>query len=273
MESNENKYKDTEVRKVITPSLLNKMIIRSCFLQSSFNYERMQACGWLFSLLPGLKAIHKDKDDLKKSMKLHMEFFNTHPFLVNFIQGVVLAMEENKEDISAIRGFKVATMGPLGGIGDSIFWLTVLPIAAGIGAAFAIEGQIIGPIFFLIFFNLIQFALRYFLMYYGYNKGVSTITKLKENTQKFANAATIVGVTVVGALVALYIKINLAVVIPAGKAKVELHAGVIDKIMPAFLPAVYTALMYYLIKKKFSPIYLVAITLIISIIGKYIGVF
>ena len=81
MESNENKYKDTEVRKVITPSLLNKMIIRSCFLQSSFNYERMQACGWLFSLLPGLKAIHKDKDDLKKIYEITYGIFQYSPFL------------------------------------------------------------------------------------------------------------------------------------------------------------------------------------------------
>lgn len=268
-----NKYNDQTVRKVITPKLLNKMVLRSLFLQSSFNYERMQACGWLYCLLPGLKEIHKNKEDLSKSMQMHMEFFNTHPFLINFIQGVVLAMEENKEDLNSIRGFKVATMGPLGGIGDSIFWLTVLPIAAGIGAAFALEGQIAGPIFFLIFFNAIQFALRYFLMYYGYNKGVSTISKLKENTQKFAHAATIVGVTVVGALTASYINLKLAIVIPAGQAKVELQAGVIDKLMPAFLPVCYTALMYYLIKKKFSPIYLVAITLIIGVVGAFIGVF
>lgn len=272
MEYNENKYTDVEKRKVITPKILNKMIWRSLFLQSSFNYERMQACGWLYSILPGLKEIHKNKEDLSKSMKLHMEFFNTHPFLVNFIQGIVIAMEENKEDINTIRGIKVATMGPLGGIGDSIFWLTVLPIAAGIGASFALDGQIVGPIIFLIIFNFIQMALRYFLMHYGYKTGVSAIHNLKENTQKLSRSATIVGLTVVGALIASYINIGIKTVITAGQATVELQAGVIDKIMPALLPVLYTFFMLFLIKRKYSPIMLVCLTLAIGILGTYLGV-
>lgn len=270
--NNENKYKNQEVKKVITPRLLNKMVFRSLFLQSSFNYERMQACGWLYGLLPGLKKIHTDKEDLSKSMKLHMEFFNTHPFLVNFIQGIVLAMEENKEDIETIRGIKVATMGPLGGIGDSIFWLTVLPIAAGIGASLALQGQASGPIIFILIFFLAQMALRFFLMYYGYNTGVSAMTILKENTQKVSRAATIVGVLVVGALIATYINLNIATVITAGQATVEVQKSVIDSIMPALLPALYTYLMLYLIKRKISPIYLVGLTVVIGVVGKFIGI-
>lgn len=267
-----NKYVDQEKRKVIDNSLLNKMIIRSLFLQSSFNYERMQACGWLYSILPGLKAIHKNEEDLKKSMKLHLEFFNTHPFLVNFIQGIVLAMEENKEDIDTIRGIKVATMGPLGGIGDSIFWLTVLPISAGIGASFALQGEIAGPIIFLIMFNAIQMGLRWFLMYYSYKNGVAAIATLKENTQRISRSATIVGITVVGALIASYININIQTVITAGQATVSLQTGVIDMIMPKLLPVLYTFGMLALIKRKVSPIYLVFITLAIGIVGKYLGI-
>ena len=123
-----NTYKDPSKEKVITKGDLNKMVWRSLLLQASFNYERMQACGWLYGLLPGLKKIHKNKEDLSNSMKDNMEFFNTHPFLVNFIMGLILAMEENKEDRNTIRAVKVATMGPLGGIGDALFWLTALPI-------------------------------------------------------------------------------------------------------------------------------------------------
>lgn len=273
MEFNDNRYIDREARNVITTSLLNKMVIRSLFLQSSFNYERMQGCGFLYSIIPGLEVIHKNKDDLKKSMKLHMEFFNTHPFLVTFIQGMVIAMEENKEDIDTIRGIKVATMGPLGGIGDSIFWLTVLPIAAGLGASLALQGQVAGPIIFLVIYNAVQFGLRYSLMHYGYKTGVSAIKQLKENTQKFARAATIVGLTVVGALIASYINIKLALTITAGEAVVNLQESIIDSIMPKLLPVLYTFGMLYLVKKKFSPIYLVAITLLLGVVGTYIGLF
>lgn len=50
-----NTYKDPSKEKVITKGDLNKMVWRSLLLQASFNYERMQACGWLYGLLPGLK--------------------------------------------------------------------------------------------------------------------------------------------------------------------------------------------------------------------------
>ena len=85
-------YEDKSVKKVIGPSDLVTMVWRSLFLQASFNYERMQACGWLYGILPALKKIHTNKKDLSKSMLMHMEFFNTHPFLVNFIMGLVVAM-------------------------------------------------------------------------------------------------------------------------------------------------------------------------------------
>lgn len=269
MESNQ--YKNKEIKKVITPAVLNKAIFRSLFLQESFNYERMQACGWLYSLVPGLELIHTDKEDLAKSMKMHLEFFNTHPFLVNFIQGVVLAMEENKEDISTIRGFKVATMGPLGGIGDSIFWLTVLPIAGGIGASFATQGNVLGPILFFVIFFGVQMILRYFLGHYGYKLGVTAISTLKENTERFSRAATIVGVLVVGALVASYININVVKTIQVGAASVAIQE-VLDKIIPKFLPIVYTFTMYKLIKRKVSATSLILLTVVLGVALHYLGI-
>ena len=161
-----NAYVDQTKEKVITAKDLNKMAWRGLFVQASFNYERMQACGWLYSIIPGLKKIHKNKEDMSKSMTMHMEFFNTHPFLVTFIEGIVIAMEENKENIDTIRGIKIATMGPLGGIGDALIWLTLLPISAGIGSALAINGSIAGPFVFLLIFNIIHFGLIYGLMHY-----------------------------------------------------------------------------------------------------------
>src|SRR5699024_10401801 len=106
----------------------------------------MQAAGWLYSILPGLRQAHKNKKDLSKAMKDHLEFFNTHPFLVTFIMGIILAMEQNKEDREVIRGIKIATMGPLGGIGDALFYLTLLPITASIGASLAKEAPILAVI-------------------------------------------------------------------------------------------------------------------------------
>ena len=231
----------------------------------------MQACGWLYSIIQGLKKIHKNKEDMSKSMMMHMEFFNTHPFLVTFIEGIVIAMEENKENIDTIRGIKIATMGPLGGIGDALIWLTLLPISAGIGSALAINGSIAGPFVFLLIFNIIHFGLIYGLMHYGYRTGVSALKTLNEDTQSISRAASILGLAVVGGLIATYIRFNLTLVINAGQAKVAIQEDVLDKIMPALLPLVYTFLMYYLLRKGKSPLLLIGITLLVGIIGRYIG--
>lgn len=161
-------YLDSQPADALTRGDINRMAWRSLLLQASFNYERMQAGGWLYQLIPGLRKIHRNPQDLANSMKMHMEFINVHPFDVTFLSGLVLAMEQNKEKISTIRAVKVALMGPLGGIGDALFWLTLLPICAGIGASLALEGSLFGPIVFLLLFNLFHFGLRFGLAHYGY---------------------------------------------------------------------------------------------------------
>lgn len=264
-----NAYADMTEGQALSNKQLRNLVWRSLALQASFNYERMQACGWLYSILPGLRQFHKNKDDLSKSMKDHMEFFNTHPFLVTFIMGIVLAMEQKKEDREAIRGIKVATMGPLGGIGDALFYLTLLPITAGIGASLAMEGNIAGPIIFLIAFNAIHFGTRFGLMTYGYKTGVKAISKLKSGTRHVSRAASIVGLTVVGGLIATYVQFKIDYVWKSGEAVLNIQTDVLDQIMPALLPLVYTLFMYYLLKKGRSPIMLIGLTVVVGLVGKF----
>ena len=85
-------YIDKTEGETLDNKTLNKMAWRSMFLQASFNYERMQAGGWLYSILPGLKKIHKNKQDLSTSMKHNIEFFNCHPFLITFVMGIILSL-------------------------------------------------------------------------------------------------------------------------------------------------------------------------------------
>ncbi|KMW73528.1 PTS system N-acetylgalactosamine-specific transporter subunit IID [Photorhabdus luminescens subsp. luminescens] len=264
-------YQDTIPSEDLTKGDLNRMALRSLLLQASFNYERMQAGGWLYTLIPGLRKIHKNPQDLANSMKMHMEFINVHPFDVTFLSGLVLAMERNKEKISTIRAVKVALMGPLGGIGDALFWLTLLPICAGIGASLALQGSLFGPIIFLLLFNIVHFGLRFGLAHYGYRAGTSALALLKKHTKKISHAASIVGMTVIGALVASYVHLSTPVVINAGKASVALQKDVLDKLMPNLLPLCFTLLVFWLMKKGFSPVKLIGLTVVIGIVGKFVG--
>ena len=45
-------------------------------------------------------------------------------------------------------------MSPLAGIGDSLFWGTLRVIATGLGVSLAMQGNILGPLLFLVVFNV-----------------------------------------------------------------------------------------------------------------------
>ena len=212
-------YEDLTPAPQLDQKTLNKMAWRSCFLQASFNYERMQAARWLYSIIPGLEKIPTNKNDLAAALSHNLEFFNTHPFLVTFVMGIVLSLEQNKVDIPTIRAVRVAAMGPLGGIGDALFWLTLVPITAGITSNMAINGNAAAPIIFLVIFNVVQFALRFWLMNWSYKLGTSAIDALTANMQAFTRAASIMGVFVVGCLVVTMGGTQINLQIPNGTTR------------------------------------------------------
>lgn len=273
MESNTTLYNDLTPAKQLDKKTLNKMVWRSLFLQASFNYERMQAAGWLYGILPGLEKIHTDKEDLSKSMKHNLEFFNTHPFLVTFVMGIILSLEQQKADTNTIRAVRVAAMGPLGGIGDAIFWFTLVPITAGITANMAINGSLIGPILFLLIFNVVQFIIRYWLMHWSYNLGSKAIDILTKNAKEFTRSASMLGVFIVGALTSNYGATKLAIEIPNGESPIIIQ-DILDGVLPQMIPLLLTLMLFFLIKKKkWTPVACIGLLLVIGIVGGFFGIF
>ncbi len=250
------------------------MVWRSLNLQGSFNYERMQAGGWLYGILPGLEKIHGDnEEDLKISMQHNLEFFNTHPFLVTFVMGIVLSLEQQKADINTIRAVRVAAMGPLGGIGDAIFWFTLVPITAGITANMAISGSVAGPILFLLIFNVVQFGIRFWLMGWSYKLGAKAIETLTANAKEFTRAASMLGVFVVGALTSNYGGTTIKTVIPNGESEIVLQS-ILDGILPKMIPLALTLGLWYLLKKKgWTPVACIGALLILGLVGAFFGIF
>lgn len=273
MGSNTTLYNDLTPAKQLDKKTLNKMVWRSLFLQASFNYERMQAAGWLYGILPGLEKIHTDKDDLSKSMKHNLEFFNTHPFLVTFVMGIILSLEQQKADTNTIRAVRVAAMGPLGGIGDALFWFTLVPITAGITAKMAIDGSLAGPILFLLIFNAVQFLIRYWLMHWSYNLGSKAIDILTQNAKEFTRSASMLGVFIVGALTSNYGATTLAIEIENGEAPINIQ-NILDGVLPQMLPLLITLMLFYLIKKrKWTPVQCIGLLLVIGIVGGFFNIF
>ncbi len=274
MASNATHYNNLTPAQPLDKKTLNKMVWRSLNLQASFNYERMQAAGWLYCILPGLEKIHGDnKEDLQTSMQHNLEFFNTHPFLVTFVMGIVLSLEQQKADINTIRAVRVAAMGPLGGIGDALFWFTLVPIVAGITANMAINGSLMGPILFLLIFNLVQMGVRFFLMDWSYKLGSKAIEILTANAKEFTRAASMLGVFVVGALTSNYGGTTVALTIANGDSPIVIQ-DILDGILPKLIPLGITLGLYYLIKKKgWTPVKCIGLLLVVGLLGALVGLF
>lgn len=274
MESNVTHYNNLTPAEPLDKKTLNKMALRSMNLQASFNYERMQAAGWLYCILPGLEKIHADnEDDLKISMAHNLEFFNTHPFLVTFVMGIILSLEQQKADIDTIRAVRVAAMGPLGGIGDAIFWFTLVPITAGITSNMAINGSILGPILFLLIFNIVQFGMRFFLMHWSYNLGTKAIELLTSNAKEFTRAASMLGVFIVGALTSNYGGTTVNVEIANGDSPIVIQ-DILDGVLPKMITLALTLLLFFLMKKKgWKPVQCILLLLVIGLVGAFVGIF
>ena len=289
------------------------VMLRSQFLQGSWNYERMQNGGWAYSLIPALKKLYPNKDDASAALKRHLEFFNTHPYIAAPILGVTLALEEERAngaqiDDAAIQGVKVGMMGPLAGIGDPVFWFTVRPILGAIAASLATGGSVIAPLFFFFVWNIVRVAFLWYTQEFGYQKG-SEITKDLSGgiLQTITKGASILGMFVMGILVQRWTNINFPMVIskvkmadgafikfPQGAVNgaqlqevlTAMNKGValspdkvttlqdnLNQLVPGFAALLLTFLCMWLLKKKVNPIAIIFGLFAVGIIGHVVGVF
>ena len=257
---------------------INKVFWRSFSINASFNYERQMSQGALYTLSPILKKLYHKKEDLSEALKRHSEFFNTTPMLAPFILGIAAAMEEENAtadsfDKSSINAIKASLMGALAGIGDSVFWGTLRPLAAGIACSLALTGNIIAPILFLLLFNIPNILIRYFGAHYGYSSGMKSLNKFEELglTDKIFKGASILGLLVIGAMSASMVNVNLAVAFGSGESAIVI-GDVINGIMPKMLSLVTTLSIYKFIKKGIKVNHILLWIIFISIVGTFFGI-
>lgn len=151
--------------KRLTKREIFSMFIRSNFLLGSFNFERVQALGYCYVMIPAIKKLYGPGAKRSEALQRHLEWFNTHPWLTAPIFGVTAAMEEEmannkKIDAKAINGMKIGLMGPLAGVGDPIFWGTLRPVLAALGASLALSGNIAGPLLFFFLINAVRLSTK-----------------------------------------------------------------------------------------------------------------
>lgn len=274
MISNSNDTKLTE--KKITKKELNSVFWRSMTYNASFNYERQLNVGWTFSLMPVLRKLYgDDQEEMTAALQRHLEFNNITPFICTILFGITAALEEenaNDEsfDVDTINAVKVGLMGPLSGIGDSIFFGTIRTIAAGLGCSLALQGSIAGPILFFLIFNIPNFLSRYFLMGYGYRLGTSFLDRVEKSgvMGKVFHGTAILGLMVIGAMVSQLVKVPLAITI----GDVSL-LDMFNSIVPNLLSLLITILIYQILKKDVKITNVLFGIIFFSILGAAIGIF
>ncbi|MDQ8304457.1 PTS system mannose/fructose/sorbose family transporter subunit IID [Enterococcus faecium] len=255
-----------------------KAALRSYIFQNSFNYNVYQGVGYLNILMPSLKKIYKDNPEkLKETAKANLEFYNTNPQMVPFVSSMQLAMYDNDQCIEDTRSIKMALMGPLSGIGDSIAQFGLAPLFSTIFAGLALDGLGFAPMGFWLIMIVSMLAIKLSMGYLGYKLGTSVIETLSEKISKISAAANIIGVTVISGLAATFVKANIAIkytstVEPGAKQVVALQE-ILDKIMPNLLPVIITALVFYLIrKKKWNTYRLLILLFVIGILSSLFGI-
>ena len=271
--------------KVATNEKLNKRDLRRLFfrsngIQSCFNFERMQGLGFIWALIPLINKLYKNKEDRVAAFKRHSGYFNTHPWLVGIIFGIVASMEERKargedveeENIQAVKG---ALMGPLAGIGDSMFFGTFRPIVAGICASLVLGGAgMIVPLAFVLIINFVHFGSQWWGVHKGYSLSERFLEKLESmQIKRWMEGATILGLLVVGALVATWLNIRTPLEYSVGEgdaiATVALQ-GMFDRILPRILPLAATLSVFALLRKRVSATF---VMLGIVVVGFLLGLF
>jgi fructoselysine/glucoselysine PTS system EIID component len=264
---------------IVTRGDLRRVFFRSLALEANFNFESWQNSGFAFSMIPVLKRLYPAKEKMSLALRRHLQFFNTTAHGSTLILGITAAMEEQNSqqegfDAESINTVKTGLMGPLAGVFDSLFWGTLKVIAAGVGISLAVNGNILGPILFLLVFNLPHILLRYNLTFIGYETGNKFLQNLAKSNimDKLTTGASILGLMVIGAMPAILMPVKTPIMIGTEGSQVALQ-GIFDQLVPGLLPLGLTFLAFWLVKKNIKTTWLLLGVLLTGFIGSIIHIF
>lgn len=259
MTMNSDVMETTDDKAKLTEKELKQIYVRSCQLDISWNYERQQHMGYSYALTPVIRKLYPGEENKEKrvaALKRGLEFMAITPQLSTLLMGINAAMEEENSnnpqfDGNSINAVKTSLMGPLAGIGDSLIPGTLRIIASGIAISFAANGSILGPLLFLLIFNIPAFIIRYFCLKWGYGFGSTFIEKIAESgiMNKISYYAGIIGLMVIGGMVCQQVALDLPIMVGSGDFAEPL-TNYLDQIMPCLIQLGLFGGMYWILGKK-----------------------
>ena len=238
--------------------LLKKAFWRSFTLYAAVSPAKQGASGFCYSMMPFINHFYKNDEQKKKeALGRSMSYFNTTITCSTFIMGLVASMEKkNSEqpdfDAGSINAVKSSLMGPLAGIGDSIFWGVLRVIAAGIAVGMGASGNVLAPIVFLLLFNVPSILIKYYGTFLGYKLGSEYIQKVYASglMNILTKAAGTVGLIMVGGMTASMVTFHSVFELTMDGESILSLQPMLDQIFVGLVPLGLTLLCYYLLKKK-----------------------
>ena len=243
---------------------LKSMFWNSGLVFCGFNMVKMEGNAFTCTMAPAIEELYSDPEERKQALVRQNNFFNTHAVLFSFIAGLAYALEREK----------VALMGPTAGIGDAFFFNCVRVIAAGIGIGLCAEGNLLGVLIFVLLYGGSQVVARWYLLKIGYTMGTSFIDSIFSSglMTSLTKSAAILGLSMVGAMVASMVNVKLAWTIQVGQTSVVV-LDVVNSIMPGILSVALVFGLVALIKKGVRPVTLVLGILVLSVALAFFGIF
>lgn len=252
---------------------------RSFLGACSCNYERLTHKPFCFSVGPCLKKIYAgDKKAYSEALQRHLVWYNTTPQVYSWFGGLMVSLEEeNKKDPNfdpaTINAVKSSLMGPMSGIFDALFLSCFRIIGASIGISLMLQGQAIGMLIYALIYNIPAMICRMYGSHVGYNMGTGMLTRLQESglMSTILDAASTLGLMVVGGMTYSIVRINLAITYGPPDAVTSLQS-VLDSIFPGLLPLGVVFLFLWLRKRRVNTLILIFGTIIAAILLTLIGV-
>jgi len=264
-----------EMSKNIVDKDLNKVFWRWYFFgQTGWNYEKMQGLGYYYSIYPLLESIYSEEEEKKRAAINQLQFFNTNNSTAPVILGLDVALEKEKgiESIDTVASLKTGLMGPLAGIGDTLFFVIPTTIVGSIASYLALEGNPIALILWILF-GCVRLGFMRFFVWTGYKEGAKLVGELGNRLKKITQSANILGITVVGALIPSVVKATFGYEFTKGEVTLKLQ-DLANQIMPGLAPALVVFLTYWLLgRKKMNSTRVIFLLIFIGIIAYNLKIF
>lgn len=247
------------------------------FSHSNYNYERLQGSGMLQSMshLPE-KLYPGNQEEQQKFMKRHMSFYNTEPHFGGIVNGMVIAMEEERANGAeltddAINSVKTGLMGPMAGIGDTLWQGTLQPILLAVGISMAAAGSVMGAGVYALLMFAIMTGIGYYMYMTGYKTGKNGVEAIMSGgkMKQLIAAASIMGATVLGSLTASYVAVQSSLILTIDETELALQTDVLDQLLLGILPLAVTLGTLYLLKNR--QMKATHVMLVLAIVGGVLG--